>query len=266
MSDRKSPLRASGDSAEDGTYFRLADGNQALATAIAERVGVVRLDHRVTSVTQDETDVRVRSTTGSGTYETTADAVVVAVPANQLHTIEFGPSLPQQMSLAASKIRFGEAAKLAVGLVEPPSLRARHDTTRHYWSWTGKGGDGRVRKAVTAFCGSSEAQQKLAIGSSGASTWLDQLRRANPDLNLDGDTSFHDWSADPWSQGCYSAFDLDAAESRSELSAPVGRLTFAGEHTSRESATMEGALASGLRAAEQVKAILPTSRPAASKN
>ena len=36
------------------------------------------------------------------------------------------------------------------------------------------------------------------------------------------------------------------------LSKPVGRIFFAGEQTNTESATMEGALASGLRAAEQV--------------
>lgn len=122
------------------------------------------------------------------------------------------------------------------------------------------GGNGLVRKAVTAFCGSREAQQELAIASSGASGWLDVLRRANPDLRLDVDGAalFHHWSDDEWARGCYSAFDLPAAMSRPRLSEAVGRLAFAGEHTSSESATMEGALSSGLSAAEQVRAFLTT--------
>ena len=36
------------------------------------------------------------------------------------------------------------------------------------------------------------------------------------------------------------------------VTVPTGRLFFAGEHTAEQSATMEGALASGLRASKQV--------------
>jgi len=60
------------------------------------------------------------------------------------------------------------------------------------------------------------------------------------------------WSQEEWAGGCYSAFDNAAADQIPYLSQQVGRLFFAGEHTDEDSGTMQGAVASGLRAARQI--------------
>jgi monoamine oxidase len=65
---------------------------------------------------------------------------------------------------------------------------------------------------------------------------------------------FHDWSADPWTRGAY-AYPLVGGERAPEaLAEPIeGTLFLAGEATSgEEMGTVEGALASGVRAAEGV--------------
>jgi monoamine oxidase len=64
----------------------------------------------------------------------------------------------------------------------------------------------------------------------------------------------HDWDADPFSRGAYSYARAGGAEAAARLARPVARtLALAGEATSaRESGTVEGALASGRRAARQV--------------
>lgn len=66
------------------------------------------------------------------------------------------------------------------------------------------------------------------------------------------------WAADPFARGSYSFVAVGAGpNTHSTLAAPVGqRLFFAGEHTSPDHpSTVHGAILSGRRAAEEVKAL-----------
>jgi monoamine oxidase len=66
---------------------------------------------------------------------------------------------------------------------------------------------------------------------------------------------FHDWHADPFFRGAYSYVPAGKLPARKALSEPVAEtLYFAGEATDRDghSATVHGAIASGVRAARQV--------------
>ncbi len=64
---------------------------------------------------------------------------------------------------------------------------------------------------------------------------------------------FHDWSADPWSRGAYSYVGVGGVRSSKALRRPVeGTLFFAGEATADESGTVEGAIETGRRAADEV--------------
>ena len=65
------------------------------------------------------------------------------------------------------------------------------------------------------------------------------------------------WAEDPFALGSYSALDAAAIEALPALQARHDRLVFAGEHTadSAHTGTMEGALRSVRRAAEQIAAI-----------
>ena len=258
LGDRSSPLRAY-DEGTNGNelYFRLVGGNQIIAKAIAVHLQAddtadLRLDHVVTAVTHDDIHVKISGQSAQGEFTVNADAVIIAVPVKLVPEIKFTPALPPEKVDAITKVPMGIAAKIAVGTKEPPPLRALHDVEMPYWCWTGKGGDGGVRTAVTAFCGSIQAQQNLATDSSNASTWLGKLQSANPDLEFVDEPIMVDWSQDEWARGCYSAFDNPATDIIPILSKPVGCLFFAGEYTDEDSATMQGAIASGLRASKQV--------------
>lgn len=66
---------------------------------------------------------------------------------------------------------------------------------------------------------------------------------------------FHNWSADPFSRGAYSYVGVNGLEAQKTLARPVqGTLFFAGEATECEggNATVEGAIASGRRAAREL--------------
>ena len=64
------------------------------------------------------------------------------------------------------------------------------------------------------------------------------------------------WNDDPWARESYSALTVTMADGDDDLiSAPLGRVHFAGEHTAGAWAgLMEGALRSGARAASEVLA------------
>ena len=71
-------------------------------------------------------------------------------------------------------------------------------------------------------------------------------------------TWVHDWQHDPFARGAYSYARVGGSDAARALSRPIaGTLFVAGEHTDAEaSGTVEGAIASGLRAARQVHAAL----------
>jgi monoamine oxidase len=68
----------------------------------------------------------------------------------------------------------------------------------------------------------------------------------------------HDWQHDPYARGAYSYCLVRGSSAARALARPVEQtLFFAGEATDSErSGTVEGAIASGLRAARQVDAAL----------
>ena len=73
---------------------------------------------------------------------------------------------------------------------------------------------------------------------------------------------FHDWRADPFARGAYSYVPANALPAREKLAEPVeNTLFFAGEATNLNGhgATVHGAIASGVRAAGQVKEVFSVS-------
>jgi monoamine oxidase len=67
----------------------------------------------------------------------------------------------------------------------------------------------------------------------------------------------HDWQADPYARGAYSYAPAGAVDASAQMTQPVEQtLFFAGEHTEVTGhwGTVHGALRSGMRAAEQLRA------------
>ena len=232
-------------------YFRLAQGNQSLADELEARLPDVRLGHMVTRINHHDTGVIVYGR-AENEFEIIADAVVAALPVKLLAKLPFEPPLPPLIDKAISTVSMGAAAKLTVGVRNRPRLFAVQDVEMSYWCWTGNGESGQARSAVTAFCGSKLAQKNLNTESRDPSTWISKLKSSLLDVDFINDPIMVDWSQEELAGGCYSAFDNASTDMIPHLSQPVGRLFFAGEHTDEDSGTMQGAVASGLRAAKQV--------------
>jgi monoamine oxidase len=230
---------------------RVSGGNQSVARELARRLGArVRLGTAVAKVVQDGSGVTVRCADGA---TLTASAAVVAVPLPLLP--ELVGELPPDVAAAASRTRFGDAAKLHVPLQEPGPPAAVASPSALWWCWTSSApGSDRAAPVLSGFAGGSAAI--AAVGAAaGAGAWAEQALALRPELAAGSDAALvTHWGPDPWTRGSYSAPGIgltdadDAAWAR-----PWGSLVFAGEHTAGEqAATMNGAAASGARAAGAV--------------
>jgi monoamine oxidase len=122
-----------------------------------------------------------------------------------------------------------------------------------FWCYTQLGRNGEPLPVVGAFAGSPGALEALDLDS-GPGRWLEALAALRPDLDLDLDcVLLSTWADDPWVRGAYSAASAAVPLDRERLAGPVGPLAFAGEHTAGGwHGLMEGALRSGIRAAQHV--------------
>lgn len=235
-------------------YFRAGPGNQAIALAMAARVPDLRLGHAVDAVTAGPDAVTVHV----GSHAEPAEAVVVAVPAPIAARLSFSPALPDDVATAIGGLPMGEAAKFAVVTKQRPSIRSRQSSALSMWCWSAKGTGGKARRCVASFAGSRPALEALGVTRGEVAPWLDALREMNPDVTFEGEPVLYAWADDPYTLGAYSAWDSASWARRDAFARPVGRIAFAGEHTAGDDhhGTMEGALRSGRRAAEQVLASL----------
>ena len=242
------PLAPHGD-----RYLRVGAGNQALAVAIASALPDVRTGQAVDAIEHGDDGV----TAHIGPSSERADAAIVAVPAPIAARLTFEPALPHAMAAALDALPMGEASKFAVATRQRPPARSRQSPDRSMWCWTANGADGRTRRCVTSFAGSSAALASLGADRGEIVPWLEALRSMNPDLVLVDEPVLYSWADDPYTLGAYSSWDPASWSRRGVLAEPVGRLAFAGEHTAGDRhGTMEGALRSGRRAARQVLGVL----------
>jgi monoamine oxidase len=230
----------------DFDTWTVEGGNDRIARELAAGLGdAVRLSAPVSRVAWKDGEVMMVA----ADREVVADAAVIAVPASVLGAIEFDPGLPPEKSA----VRYGHAAKLFAALRTPAPPSQVMSVRDRFWCYTQLGPDGEPLPFVGAFAGSPGALETLEVAS-GAGRWLEALAALRPDLELDLDrVLLSTWADDPWVRGAYSATSATVPLDREALSGPVGPLAFAGEHTAGGwHGLMEGALRSGIRAAQQV--------------
>jgi len=233
--------------------WRVAGGNQQLAELLAARLGqAVRLRSPARSVEHDEDGVRVLTDDDA----VAADAVIVALPMAVLRELPFSPALPEHLLAAWRQAGLAHNAKLHVPLDAPAPASAVQSVPDLFWTWTATDGSGIVQPVLHAFAGTEEGLAALEVAR-GPATWARRAAALRPDLAMDLDRALLTiWNDDPWARESYSAVTVAQAPCHDEvIGAPVGRVHFAGEHTAGAwSGLMEGALRSGVRAADEVLA------------
>ncbi len=242
---------------------RLVGGTQAFARALAADLDVT-CDRAVARIARDADGVVVTAQDGTARR---AGHVVVAVPPALLDRIEHDPPLPGRTALG-QRMPTGATAKVF----------ALYETA--FWRDEGLCGeavltDGPVQVVFDATSADGGVPALLAFVTGAAAHHLagagedvlhDVVRTAltrafGPRAGRPSRMVSRHWSTERWSAGCPTANLVPGAATAhaAHLRAPAGRLHLAGTETSTDwTGYMEGAVASGRRAAQE---LLAAARP-----
>ena len=225
--------------------YRIAGGNDRLATRLAARLGdVVRLATPVREIDADAgrvllTDGRVLE----------GESVVVTVPLPVLGRIwtESPAELTAVGYGVGGKVSFQFGRRLWRDYGRSGSVHSDRAWGQLWETTDVQPGDSGV---LTALLSSHDGAALMAFTDL-RQRLLAEIERIFPGARgLAGDAIITDWTNDPWSLGCYSAPGPgQLAAAWPLMHQPHGRLWLAGEHTDEHAGFIEGALASADRVA-----------------
>ncbi|MCB9632749.1 MAG: FAD-dependent oxidoreductase [Sandaracinus sp.] len=248
--------------------FHVHGGNDLVPTRLAERLdGQIEIGARLEALSGGEGAYTLTFRRGESSFDVTASHVVLAMPFTKLREVALRVELPEAKRRAIAELTYGTNAKLMMGFRERP-WRTEHDSNGvvvsdlpFQTSWEGsrlQPGDagflvaftgGRVGEGLTRER-SGEALQSFVSALDGVFPGVAAARDEHH-------ATFH-WPGFAWTKGSYACFGPGQfAAFHGAEAERVGRLFFAGEHTSADfQGFMEGAAESGVRAANEVAVAL----------
>jgi monoamine oxidase len=244
----------------DSETHRCRGGNDQLATKLAAAIGRhrIHLGKPVSSIVSDDKANVIRVKTATGDVHE-ADFAVLTIPPTLWSKMHFEPGLPSRIKalqmgislkwLSGVKNRFWKKEGLG-----PDSLS--NGPISMTWEGTDNQPVGKGPACLVAFCSASAALASLRKPESSREAFLKaETERAYPGFT---DNWTHGrymaWPSDPLTKGGY-CFAAPGQITRvgDGLEVGVGRLQFAGEHTSYGfPGYMEGALESGATVAKRI--------------
>jgi monoamine oxidase len=241
----------------ESEVYRCKGGNQQLATRLAAAIGAGRIMTRtpVSAIAVTEKGVRV---TLAGGKVLEAEHAILAVPPSVWNRIAIDPVLPPTLApqmgnsvkcLLAVKTPFWRRAELA------PDILSDGPVNMTWHATDGQEGVEVGGEAMVAFSSGPSADACREWGARRIDTYLAELQKIYRGIRGNYVRArFMDWPGDRWTMGGYSFPAPGQVTTQGPtLYEGIGRLHFAGEHTSYAFVGfMEGALNSGAALARRI--------------
>lgn len=241
--------------------YVIAGGNDLLPKAFAHHLSdKIQYGSAVTSLVQNESGVKAVGNRKRIPFVIEADHVVCALPLTVLRTMEIAPLFSAAKRRAIRELKYSSVSRVylqtrtRVWQKYHPTARAITDSPRAViedHTAVQQGGRGIVESHTFG----AEARQVSAVSEKERlRASLHQLENLFPGLEkeFEGGAS-KCWDEDLWARGAYIDYRPgQMTEHFAQLALPEGRIHFAGEHTSKMFASMEGALESGRRVAGEI--------------
>lgn len=241
---------------------RLSGGAQSMANLMAAELGeAVHLNAAVSEIEQDEDGVTVRG----ATMLVRAKRAIVAIPPALAPRVRYSPALPTDHAQLLDRMPAGALIKIMT-VYDVPFWRADNrsgmsvamnspiETTLDASPKSGRG-----VLASFAFGPFARRLAQLSV-SERRRLVLDALRaRFGPRASEPIAYEEVDWEREEWTRGCSAAHMATGVLTQfgPSLRMPVGRVHWAGTETATVShGAIDGAIRSGLRAADEVLALL----------
>ncbi len=242
------------------TRYKIAGGNDLLPKAFAAKLrDKIRYGAPVVQIEQDTHKVRAIAVQSGTHHSFEADHLICTVPFPALRRVKVHPPFSELKRRAIAELQYD------------PITRVILQCRTRYWEKDGYNGFGisdlpqeiwhpthdqpGPRGLLVSYMFLSVGQRVGAMSEDKRLEFVSrEMEKVHPGLleNLEGAVS-KVWPADPWAGGAASVHAPGQLTTICVgIERPEGRVHFAGEHTSRWPAWMQGALQSGLRAAKEV--------------
>jgi len=254
-------------SVRSNDVYSFPGGVDNLTTAFTVRLGErVRFGAEVVSIKNNTDSVEVVVKVAGKQESISADQVICTIPFSVLQNIDISPSL------SAFK------KEIITGLYYTPTTRVFMEVKQRFWESNGENGSAMTDLPI----GQVQTHPMIKTGREGTRAILEGHARGQDALQLDNMSNANrlkftleqinkvhpntydyyeggiskSWQLDPYSLGAHSLFlPRQITTWLPEIVRPEGRIHFAGEHTSIYSASMEGAIESGARAAKEINEV-----------
>jgi len=242
---------------------KIAGGNDLLPRAFADKLSaniiygaqVVRLEQtdKHTSVTFQQQGL---------TRKMQTDYLICAIPFTVLRNIEVTPAFSQPKQKAIQSMTYGAVSRVFLQTrtkfwtKEGASGFATVDRAMELWNptWNQRGTRGLLMAYAYEHLAREIAAQSPDERIDKMLDYFDQVHPGTKD-NFELGTSWV-WDEQPFQKGAYCVYQPGQMDTMLPAAmAPEKRIFFAGEHCSSHPAWMQGALESGLRAAETIRRV-----------
>jgi monoamine oxidase len=253
----------------DGDHqYRIASGYESLVRAVADRIDRklcdVVMNTPIHEIVWRPGEVIARATT----QEYQASRAIVTLPLGVLKSknVIFSPALKEKQN-AMSFLEMGPVIRVSLCFqkkfwerdqeMADLSFLFTDDPQFPTW-WTSNALPYPILTGWAAGpnAGAHTGRSKDEIIQSAVQSLARIMKTAEPELRRQMTGAFtHDWQADPFSRGAYSYAAVGGLEAAAKLAEPVANtLYFAGEATNGNgyNGTVHGAIATGLRAAQEL--------------
>ena len=261
--------------------FRLTQGFDTLLSVMVNALPAalvsLHLGHVVSQVRWSAGQVKVLALGAEGEVEFTADAAVVTLPLGVLQAavgdegaVDFEPALDKKLGALAA-LYMGQTMRVTMIFRErwweakgadafrgQGTVYSNEDWFPTWWTpqqksavlvgWSASRRGERLSGRSDRFIGEKAVESLVRIFSVPTQIIAAKLLSWH----------VHDWQADPFARGSFSYVSVNGGNAQAELAEPLaGTLFFAGEATVSDGnhASVQGAIASGKRAAREVIAV-----------
>jgi len=241
---------------------KIKGGNDQLPRAFAARLSEqIRYGCAVEHIERGEDRVRIAYRQSGLLDHVEADAAICTIPFGILRKIAVTPEWPPEKRKVVDELYYG------------PVVRTTFQVNRRYWQDEGLNGFGSSdknfevwqptwnkpgRRGLLQAYVYEEYARRLERMSDAECTerLIADMNDVHPGLRQHLETVItKSWDNDPWERGAYVVYHAGQQKWYPEISRRVGAVWFAGEHASPWPGWMQGAIASGIKAAKESSSI-----------
>lgn len=236
---------------DDCTFFyAIKGGNDLLPQAFAKELKEnILLNHPVTKIEQ----CKDRCIIKGDAFQVEAKRVIFTIPLSKMKLIEINPPLSIEKQTAIQNTPYTPCARISI--IAPPTIFASSPRGGVFLiselGWFREQSifqNDPLKKTVMNISLAGTQAEKVALS---LKEWKLSIDTALSKINPRWTSAQAEYHSHVWNEG-YSYFPAHMNQLQDSLRKCEGRLHFAGEHTSPKYSSMNGAIESGIRAANEI--------------